>query len=340
MNIRIGRTSALAGIVALVIGLLAMSVPTPGYAFGTVRVMGQDIEHGRITRRAFSCYNTSAFGTCFDKKTLDSLAGKFGTFGAVGAPDRGRGLLESYAHCSGGDYYHVQGYPRSKEQAQATLTECRDYMIENLHHAVHDARKLVTSKNKIKSRQVSMSIDCVYKGSQHGRAKCNILAHMGRILHASQDFYSHSNWVDLPDTTQVISVNNPQGLAHRGPSPWLNLRIKNPVFPTGLISGCFDNASYRDEAKGCVYGHNGEHRVRHLNLNKDTGTIDPVISGGHTERGKVNDNFRRAVEAAVADSADKWTTYRELLVQEYGYERAQIMMCVLTYDDAVKNCSR
>lgn len=332
--------SALVSSVVLTMSLFAVSVPSPGHAFGTVRIMGQDIEHGRITRRALSCQITSTFGTCFEPKTLDSLAGKFGTFGAVGAPDRGRGLVESYAHCSGGDFYNVQGYPQSKERAQANLTECRDYMVENLDHAVRDARKLVTSKNVIKSRHVSISVDCVYKGSQHGRAKCNILAHMGRILHASQDFYSHSNWVDLPDHTKAISVDNPPGLGYRGPSPWLNLRIENPVFPTGLISGCFDNASYREEAKGCVYGENGAHRIRHLNINKDTGTIDPNISEGQTERGKVSDNFRRAVEAAITDSADKWAAYRELLVQEYGEERAQIMVCVLTHDDAIKDCSK
>ncbi len=322
------------------LALLVLSAPAPGYAFGTVRVLGQDIEHGRITRRALACRSMSAFGACFEPKTLDSLAGKFGTFGAVGAPDRGRGLLKSYAHCSGGDFYDLRGYPQSAQTAQAVLTECRDYMIDNLHHAVRDARKLVTSKNKIKSRHVSMTVDCVYKGSRHGRAKCNILAHMGRILHASQDFYSHSNWVDVPDYSRAISVDNPPGLGHYGPSPWLNLRASNPVFPMGLISGCFDNASYRDESKGCLYGQSGAHRVRHLDLNKDTGTIDPIIASGQTGRGEINDNFKRAVEAAIADSADKWATYRELLVLEYGQERAQIMICVLTHDDAVTACTR
>jgi hypothetical protein len=334
------RTSALVGALVLSLSLVALSVPTPGYAFGTIRELGQDIEHGRITRRALACQADSAFGTCFETKTLNSLAGKKGTFGAVGAPDRGRGMLTSYAHCSGGDYYDVQGYPHSKAQAEATITECRDHMIENLNHAVRDAAKLVTRKNKIKSREVSMSFDCVYKGSKHGRAKCNILAHMGRILHASQDFYSHSNWVDLPDIARPVDLENPPGLGYRGASPWLNLRIQNPVFPDGLISGCFDNASFLGEESGCMYGEAGAHRVRHLNVNKDTGVIDPVIDGGKTERGQINDNFKHAVEAAIADSTDKWATYRERLVQEYGQERAQIMICVLTHDNAVKNCSK
>lgn len=334
------RAVMLVSAIILMVSVVGMSIPTPGYAFGTVRLMGQDIEHGRITRRAFTCQPNSAFGTCFEPKTLDSLAGKFGEFGAVGAPDRGRGMLTSYAHCSGGDYYAVQGYPQSRAQAAATLTECRDYMVDNLDHAVRDAAKLVNSRGKIKKRAVSMFPDCIYKGSKHGRAKCNILAHMGRLLHASQDFYSHTNWVDLPDATRPLSPANPPGLGYRNPSPWLNLRIENPEFPDGLISGCFDNASFLGEEKGCLYGEAGAHRVRHLNVNKDTGVIDPVIAGGKTERGANNDNFKRAVEAAIVDSSDKWATYAERLVEEYGPERGSIMICVLTHDDAVKDCSR
>lgn len=332
------RAAALGSVVVLSLSVVAISVPTPGYAFGTVRVLGQDIEHGRITRRAFTCHSGSGFGTCFEPDTLDSLAGKFGEFGAVGAPDRGRGMLTSYAHCSGGDYYAVSGYPQSKTQAAAILTECRDYMVDNLEHAVRDAAKLVNSKNEIKKRAVSMTPDCIYKGSKHGRAKCNVLAHMGRILHASQDFYSHSNWVDLPDAAQPLSVDNPPGLGNSSPSPWLDLRVQNPIFPAGLISGCFDNASFLGEEKGCLYGDAGAHRIRHLNVNKDTGVIDPVIADGKTERGRLNGNFKRAIVAAIADSSDKWATYRERLVEEYGTERATIMICVLTHDDAVKAC--
>ena len=319
--------------------LLTISVSTKGHAFGTIREMGQNIEHGRITRRALACKPNSAVGTCFETKTLDSLAGKKGQFGAVGAPDRGRALLTSNAHCSGGDYFNIEGYPQTKAKAAATLKECRDYMIENLNHAVLDAAKLIGSNNKIKRREASLELPCVYRGTWHGRAKCNVLAHMGRILHASQDFYAHSNWVDLPDASRQIGIDNPPGLGFQGPSPWLNLRLKNPTFPYGLISGCFDKISFVDEEKGCYYGSSGAHRIRHLDVSKDTGTIDPTIGSGKSERGKVNNNFKRAVEAAIADSVDKWAIYRELLVKKYGQEKAMTMICALTHDNPTKSCS-
>lgn len=331
------RTSK-AILIMLAAWVISFDASAPAYAFGTVNQLGQNSEHGRITRRALTCQEDTLSGTCFESKTLNSLAGKKGSFGAVGAPDRGRGMLTSYAHCSAGDYYDTPDYPHSSAKAQATITECRDYMIENLRHAVIDAADLLNDDNEIRSRQASMTPGCVYKGSKHGRAKCNILAHMGRILHASQDFYSHSNWVGLPDQNRAISAENPPGLGHVGPAPWLNLRTEAPAFPNGLISGCFDNQSFLGEDTGCLYGEEGAHRVRHLNVNKDTGTIDPQIGEGTTERGALNDNFRRAVEAAISDTSDKWLTYSELLVETYGEERGNKMICILTHDSPKKSC--
>jgi len=306
--------------------------------FGTIRGMGQDAEHGRITRRALDCASPTAIDTCFQPDSIDSLAGRPGDFGAVGAPDRGRGMLTSYAHCSAGDYYDVAGYPRTREEAQASLTECRDYMVENLRHAVIDAADLLDDDGDIRSSQIPGMIPCIYAGSEHGRAKCNVLAHLGRILHASQDFYSHSNWVDSPDPTRPVSAENPPGLGHEGPSPWLDLRLDNPDFPYGLISGCFDNESFLGEERGCVYAEDGSHRIRHLDVNKDTGTIDPEIGAPTTPRGMIGDNFERAVTAAISDSVDKWATFREMLVEAYGPTNASLMICAITHDDPRDDC--
>ena len=324
--------------VSLAICGVAMLAPAPVDAFGTINGAGQNGEHGRITRQALACTPQSAAGDCFEDRTLDSLAGKAGTFGAVGAPDRGRGMLTSFAHCSGGDFLDVPGYPQSKAQARAALEECRTYMAENLAHAVTDAAGLLDDRNAVRRRETSLAIDCTYAGSQHGRAKCNILAHLGRLMHASQDFYSHSNWVDQPDADRAIGVLNPPGLGQPGPAPWLDLRLAAPAFPDGLLSGCFDNISFLDENRGCLYGTGDAHRVRHADLNKDRGVIDEVVGAGTTERGAVNDNFRRAVEAAIADSADKWATYRELLLVTYGTDRGTRMICALTRDDPAQAC--
>ncbi|QLC23033.1 CinY protein [Parasphingopyxis sp. CP4] len=326
------RTSAFASVMAVTLAGFLVA------GFGTVRVGGQNAEHGRITRHALSCAATDPIADCFDEDTIDSLAGSLGDFGAVGAPDRGRGMLTSYAHCSGGDYLDVPGYPRSRSEAAAILTECRDYMMENMDHAVRDAADLLDSDGNIRSSQIPGFISCTYAGSEHGRAKCNILAHLGRILHAAQDFYSHSNWVDGADPARPIGADNPPGLGNSGRADWLDLRHDTPAFPEGLISGCFDNASFLGEQRGCLYDQDRAHRVRHLNLNKDTGQIDPVIGAGTTERGAIGTNFERAVLAAVEDSADKWATFRERLIATYGAQCAERMICAITHDDPTDDC--
>jgi hypothetical protein len=324
--------------VSLAVCGLAMVNPAPVGAFGTINGAGQNGEHGRITRQALACTPSSVAGECLEEKTLDSLAGKAGDFGAVGAPDRGRGMLTSYAHCSAGDFLDVPGYPQSKAQARTTLEECRTYMADNLAHAVTDAADLLDDEGTVRRFETTLAIGCTYVGSQHGRAKCNILAHLGRLLHASQDFYAHSNWVDQPDASRAVDVLNPPGLGQHGPAAWLDLRTASPAFPDGLVSGCFDNISFVDENRGCLYGDDGKHRLRHANLNKDRGLIGEVIGTGTTERGAINDNFVRAVEAAIADSTDKWATYRELLLTTYGHDRGTRMICAVTRDDPSRDC--
>jgi hypothetical protein len=52
----------------------------------------------------------------------------------------------------------------------------------------------------------------------------------------------------------------------------------------------------------------------------------------------MNGNFQRAVEAAVADTADKWTLLRERLEGRYGAEKANRMICALSKDQPVRQC--
>ena len=79
--------------------LLALAGAHGASGFGTISGLGQDREHERITRRALACSGGSG-AACFEPTTLDALAGKSGTWGAVGAPDNpARGLLlSSEAH--------------------------------------------------------------------------------------------------------------------------------------------------------------------------------------------------------------------------------------------------
>ncbi|HWA29498.1 MAG TPA: hypothetical protein VG867_00290 [Rhizomicrobium sp.] len=316
---------------AVCAAVLAFSSPV--FAFGTVRALGQNAEHERITRHALGC-GLFDDEDCFEKKTLRELAGDKDNFGAIGIPDRGELITVNKAHCDSGDYFDIPGYPQTKEQARLALERCRAGMQDHMREAVADAADLVSASGSLRGSQ--LAIPCVFIGQVKGHAKCNVLQDLGLLLHASQDFYAHTNWVDVSDSTQPISVENPPGLNQRGRAPWLDLRNPDPAFPEGLISGCFQNLP---EEKHCNYGPNDSlHRVKHMVVNKDDGAIDPVLGAGTTIRGSHDDNFAHAVEAAIDDTRDKWADFRERLAATYGPQEGELMACAISHDDPVQNC--
>jgi hypothetical protein len=292
-------------------------------AFGTIHGLGQDAEHERITRAALPQ---------FGPNTLDELAGKSGTFGAVGAPDNPlRGLMSKPdAHCDGADFLDSPAapasppYPQTLAQAQSRLNACRNWMIAAIERAAKLAAPLA------KPGAINTSLGCVFDGKA-GRAKCNVLEQLGLALHASQDFYSHSNWNDRPDGAR-IGPRNPPGLGQTGRAPWLDLRFVS-VPPPGLITGCYDGFP---ESQYCEYGPNL--RVKHEFLNKDKGKILPGGgSVGSTPRGQIDGNFDRAVSAAIDDTADKWLYFQERVRALYGPVKAVRIICVVISDDR-KQC--
>lgn len=293
-------------------------------AFGTISLLGQDREHERITRAAL---------TEFEPASLDLIAGKSGTFGGVGAPDDPRRdfISRPEAHCDGGDFLSVNKYPQSQASARQALEACRVWLFRELNDAITAAAGLVSPSGD------ALAMNCKFDGKKAG-AKCVVLEHFGFALHASQDFYSHSNWTDRADAGK-IRAENPPGLSRSGRSPWLDPRL--PVaFPDGLISGCFGGVP---ESAYCNYGSAvgflGKNRVKHAFLNKDTGTIaaSGTASRARTARGKVNENFGRAVAAAIDDTRDKWTYFKAQVAKVYGAEAGGRIVCALR-SDAPQTC--
>lgn len=330
------RVFKLFGLV-LVLGLLGGEAG----AFGTVAGLGgQNAEHERITRRALGC---DAGGPCVGALTLDMIGGRWSkgewVFGAVGAPDRSERFLESEPHCDNADRPDLPNYPDNNhfgQPPQALLEACRDLAARKLTEAVEEAGAILDSQGRVRASQTPT--DCVFWFGIPGRAKCNALEAFGAVLHVSQDFYSHSNWTDRPDPARPVSAENPPGLGNTGPAPWMSLRAGgDTVPPPGLFTGCFALPS---EVRGCSYpvGDRTMLRVIHANLSKDTGPIDPEIGQGTTPRGAVEGNFRRAVEAAIADSRDKWRLLEERLVARYGAVRGARIACALRADKPVYAC--
>lgn len=318
----LGRILAgrLATVGLMLIGGLSWGA-APADAFGTVNLLGQHAEHEKITRLGLARFGLG-------EKTMSEIAGKTGTFGAVGAPDHpARGLMgRAEAHCDGGDAFAGRaGYPRSAKDAATRLLACRAWIVRHLQDAVRNVGDLVAANGSIRDSELPTVIACTYNG-RRGRAKCNVLESIGLALHAAQDFYSHSNWTDQPRASD-LDLTNPPGLAQAGRAPWLDPRQKL-AYPPGLISGCYEGFP---ESRHC------QGRIRHADLNKDTGAID-VASGaigeGGTKRGSVNSNFARAVQAAIDDTGDKWAYFEQRVLSTYGDQRGRILVCVMRQDSS------
>lgn len=306
------------------LAMIALVLPAAAFGFGSTYSFGQSAEHEMITRLALK---SAGFGSM----TLDEIAGKRGSFGAVAAPDRpDRGLMMTgAAHCDGGDYLDVPGYPHSKAEAERALSECRRWIVDNLDAAVRQAGGLTDRNGRVRSGEIPTQVPCIFNGKP-GRAKCEVLESLGLAFHAAQDFYAHSNWTDR--TPQgPITLTNPPGLGNAAPAPWLD-PLRQLPFPKGLISGCYKGSP---ESLFC------EGRVRHRDLNKDTGPINPStgqIGTGTTPRSSGNDNFARAVRAAVADTRAKWAYFQKRVLAAYGESRGEIILCAVRRDDPIHTC--
>jgi hypothetical protein len=311
------RTSVRTKLLAVLVIIFLTTSQARG--FGTINTLGQSAEHEKITRLALA-----GFG--LGPKTMSEIAGRSGTFGAVGAPDRpDRGLLTTReAHCDEGDFLPLPGYPHARTDAIASLEGCRASIVRQLQAAVREAGALVDSRGSIRDSEIPTFISCTYNG-RRGRAKCNVLEALGLAFHAAQDFYSHTNWTDHADEGPA-GLANPPGLGKTGRSPWLDPRRKSQ-FPDGLLSGCFKAIPEKLFCNG---------RVKHEAVNKDTGTID-VASGtigqGRTQRGRLNGNFARAVRAAIDDTRDKWSYFESRVLATYGRQKGARIVCAMRRDN-------
>ncbi|MDQ4033409.1 MAG: CinY protein [Actinomycetota bacterium] len=303
----------------------------PAFGFGTINAFGQRSEHERITRAALACpAGIPSDGSCFEPKSIDQLAGKTGTFGAVGSPDSDE-IFNSAAHCDDADFLNAPGYPRTRAQATAQLQACVNHLRMRFDQGRTAAAALLEPDGTLEGDQVDLTTDCTFTGGFAGRAKCNTIEGFGRALHGIQDFYSHSNWADTAGRGP-ITIDNPPGLNLPAPSPILDLRVTAAIsVPLDLTTGFFkttlgiprDNCPATNE------------RITHACLNKDNALIDPTsgaVTDPTTPRGRVGTNAQKAVTGAIIETRRQWADFRAALITTYGAERGKRMISALTQD--------
>jgi Ricin-type beta-trefoil lectin domain len=331
---------------------LAGLVPATASAFGTVNILNQRGEHERITRLALGCRAGQPHdGSCFEPASLDNLAGTGATFGAVGAPDDIPLRLwggPPYWHCDDADYLNVPDYPQSRAKATQVLDECRQWARDMLFDgrpndttgrtwpvqgAVAEASTLLNRQGNVDVADPgtgTFSPGCTYNG-RLGRAKCNVWEPFGYVLHTTEDFYSHSNWADLSNPNQPISITNPPGLGHRDLPAFWDLRTASAALPDPeLTTGCFPTSN----CPGRITHDAGLNKDKEL-INVTTGFVTDPLS----PRAQIADNAQRAVNDAIGEARRQWAIFRFELVKHYGDEHGGKMICALTSDSSNNSCN-
>ncbi|MDO8188897.1 hypothetical protein Q7L71_25055, partial [Conexibacter sp. CPCC 205706] len=353
-------------VAGLLVGVAAVAVPaSSAQAFGTVwGILGQHSEHERVTRLGLQCGGTVQAPECFQPVSLDNLAGKRGSFGAVGAADNIPLHLHrdrDYWHCDNSDWvaetlHGIRGrYGQSDTDAHRRLYQCIQWGRDKLYGtseigggsfppatptwgAVPQARTLWKNRKPDTSNPGVgiFSTTCTYNGTRGLRPKCNVLEPFGYVLHMAEDFYSHTNWADYADPARRLSVQNPIGLGRSDLAPFLDLRVGYRGTQPGNFTGsCYPKKKCGD--KRVIHGESS----KDLGLNKDKGLID-IRSGRVTDPGTPRgavvvegvSNVQRAVDMAAREARRQWVVFRQALTDEYGPADAARFACVLTTDRA------
>lgn len=335
--------TALRALVALLLASAATAVAAPSaQAFGTVwGILGQNSEHERVTRLGLQCGENVQPPECFQPASLDNLAGKRGTFGAVGAPDNIPLHLHRdrhYWHCDNADWiedgdrraqilgtrHYVPGgiYGQSRRAALDKLFQCvqwgRDKLFggdtirdPNGHPpatpdwgAVPAARELVVRGRADTANPGTgiFSPSCTFNGVNAGRPKCKVMEPFGYVLHMAEDFYSHTNWADHQDPRRELMIGNPIGLDRHELAPFLDLRIG---YRDEFVPADFSGSCYPKSRCGATRVIHGESSTD-LGLNKDKGLIDirtGRVTRPGTPRGAVEFEGVTNVQRAVSMGA-------------------------------------
>jgi hypothetical protein len=304
---RLARPGPQGRLLWLAFSLAAWLVLTalPARAFTPIPVAGGASEHRRIADAALACRWADPTA-CWSAGGLDRLEV------ALKRPDITAVTLTDAAHCDSGDLAPDGTSPG--DRGPEALRACKKWIRENLDLALTAADGLVDARGA----PVRDVRDCAWRVLRPRTALCDVDFHLGRALHAAQDFYSHTNWVDQPVKPEDVTIHNPQGLGGSGPIDWLAEEGDEPP-PPGLMSGCF---VFLPEAAFC-HG-----RTRHADLNKDH-RPDPASRDPDTPRGAVGENFARAFDAASGETARIWTRFDARLVTTYGEVRGRAMSCIL-----------
>ena len=275
-----------------------------------------------------------------EERSLRMLAGAKSYLGGVGAPDSIKGALFSKdgAHCDNADAWLVDapwpgGYPRSLNDRNQGLRDCLSNLQRYVGTAVDKAGSLVTADGMVSTANTDLTRDCyveydpVYSGDDEPNAKCASLIAFGRALHIVEDFFSHSNWVDVNPTTPGASqppglFTPPTVLPEALGYPRSAEQIDAFIDGTEVITGAYPS----DSNVSRIYHDYGLTKDAGVGKIDWTDALIPAGKAGKTGRGTVavgdgTDNFQRAVTGATHAAARLWVDFYSAIITRYGDDR-------------------
>lgn len=272
------------------------------------------------------------------------------------------------AHCTGGDYLSAEDneqktYPVSRAEANSFYAECLAIMVSSMQKAVKAGDALVTGNEKqgyqIDKNQMIGSQSCknyrqwkyvwnserakyeyIPSGYQNdSRAKCQVLSSFGRQIHATTDFYAHTNYADQAVPNRPLGINNPPGLNQSEPAALLETYslwqaskasdldpIQAPANYAALIQQVSQDAQRIPEklTSGCwrystdPYGKCDNRISEYTTMQKDT--------SGDWRSYSVSGNFTRATTVAKADVRRQWEGLAQAFRDTYGEAKGNLIV--------------
>lgn len=344
-------------------------------------------------------------GTMETLAGLGSKIYGFGAIGAADNYSyKGSGPTEW--HCSEADYIPpfisgvstgISDYPTSENYAKRVFERCRNFAkeeflfghIEGTRAAspgkwggvLGSSRYYFTTNNSFDGPLTwyyagaglsgnlgyATLANCYFSFYNASGGKCHVLNALGRGLHAVEDFYAHSNWGDIADPKQPVSIDNPPGLGMTTLAPfWRDLDEPMPWIE-GLSSGCYGK-EWRDLPSGVKYSDCSKRvadlewrNKKYVGYSKDVASFDPKdgvdakvtcadygdISSdqwaGCQPRGSIMlpngvQVQQNVTTLAIMEVRRQWEWIQKKIYEHFGKERGDIVICYITKDE-VKECS-
>ena len=317
-----GATTAVHGLLCLLLVAWIASAPGSAAAFGTIDSGGQHREHERITRAALACAGdagpsrtASSRGPSTTSPDTTASSAPSARLTTTSCPTRPRTATTPTSSRA------AIRVPAT--QATASLMDCVNQLRARFGEGVDSAQGLLDDQGQVIAGEVNLDPECrPARSARRTAPSARPWKGSGGSCTGRRTSTRTATGPTRRTRPVPIGDENPPGLNLPGPSPVLDLRTETPP---SVPAGPHDRL-LRAEGRGprrrclCARGSPMPRSTR------TAGLIDPVTGRATdptTPRGMVGDNFAKAVSGAIAESRRQWQDFRSELTARYGKDKGR-----------------